>query len=157
VVNGHSDVFGTKTPGVKLRTTIFSSNNDPELFEPPKDGCAMAGTPAAVAGLAKEGHDAVAPRFLLVLVVLSALLWFYTTTGGRQVFVKEVLGGAYDSQAEHFLHGNVDVDTAAIGHEAMIVYGNVRMYFGQFPAFLRIRLNFVYPAGQERWSRVSGC
>jgi hypothetical protein len=156
VVNGHSDVFGTKTPGVKLRTTIFSSNNDPELFEPPKDGCAMAGTPTAVAGLAKEGPDAVAPRFLLVLVVLSVLLWFYTTTGGRQVFVKEVLGGAYDSQAEHFLHGNVDVDTAAIGHEAMIVDGKVRMYFGPFPAFLRIPLNFVYPAGHEKWSRVSG-
>jgi hypothetical protein len=155
VVNGHSDVFGIKTPGVKLRTTIFSSNNDPELFEPPKGGCAMSGTPTAAADLAKEGPD-VAPRFLPVLVVLSVLLWFYTTTGGRQVFVKEVLGGAYDSQAEHFLHGNVDVDAAAIGHEAMIVDGEVRMYFGPFPAFLRIPLNFVYPAGYEKWSRVSG-
>ena len=88
--------------------------------------------------------------------MLSVLLWFYTTTGGRQVFVKEVLGGAYDSQAEHFLHGNVDVDAAAIGHEAMIVDGKVRMYFGPFPAFLRIPLNFVYPAGHGKWSRVSG-
>ena len=115
----------------------------------------MAGTPAAVVGLAKKGPDAV-PRFLPVLVVLSVLLWFYTTTGGRQVFVKEVLGGAYDSQAEHFLQGNVDVDVAAIGHEAMIVDGKVRMYFGPFPAFLRIPLNFVYPAGHGKWSRVSG-
>jgi hypothetical protein len=67
-----------------------------------------------------------------------------------------VLGGAYDSQAEHFLQGNVDVDTAAISHEAMIVDGKVRMYFGPFPAFLRIPLNFVYPAGHGKWSRVSG-
>jgi hypothetical protein len=89
-------------------------------------------------------------------MVLSALLWFYTTTGGQQVFVKEVLGGAYDSQGEHFLQGNVDVDAAAIGHEAMIVDGKVRMYFGPFPAFLRIPLNFVYPAGHGKWSRVSG-
>jgi hypothetical protein len=140
--------------GVKLRTIIFSSSNDPEPFEPLKHGRAMARTPAVV-GLAKEGPDA-APRFLPVLVVLSVLLWFYTTTGGRQVFVKEVLGGAYDSQAEHFLQGNVDVDTAAIGHEAMIVDGKVRMYFGPFPAFLRIPLNFVYPAGHGKWSRVSG-
>jgi hypothetical protein len=154
VVNGHSDVFGIKPPGVKLRTTIFSSNNDPGLFEPPKDGCVMAETPTVV-GLAKEGPDA-APRFLPLLVVLSVLLWFFTTTGGRQVFVKEVLGGAYDSQAEHFLQGNVDVDAAAIGHEAMIVDGKVRMYFGPFPAFLRIPLNFVYPAGHGKWSRVSG-
>jgi hypothetical protein len=96
------------------------------------------------------------PRFLPLLLVLSVLLWIYTTTGGRQVFVKEVLGGAYDSQAEHFLQGNVDVDVEAIGHEAMIVNDHARMYFGPFPAFLRISLNFVYPAGHGKWSRVSG-
>jgi hypothetical protein len=95
-------------------------------------------------------------RFLPLLLLLSVLLWFYTTTGGRQIFVKEVLGSAYDSQAEHFLRGNVDVDVEAIGHEAMIVNGKVRMYFGAFPAFLRIPLNFVYPAGYGQWSRVSG-
>jgi hypothetical protein len=96
------------------------------------------------------------PRFLPLLLLLSVLLWFYTTTGGRQIFVKEVLGGAYDSQAEHFLRGNVDVDVEAISHEAMIVDGKVRMYFGPFPAFLRIPLNFVYPAGYGKWSRASG-
>jgi hypothetical protein len=96
------------------------------------------------------------PRFLPLLLVLSILLWFYTTTGGRQVFVKEVLGSAYDSQAKHFMRGNVDVDAAAIAHEAMIVDGKVRMYFGPFPAFLRIPLNFVYPAGYGKWSRLSG-
>ena len=155
MVNGRSDIFGNKPPGMKLRTTIFPLNNDPEPFEPPKDRCAMAGTPAAIAGLAKEG-PAAAPRFLPVLLILSVLLWFYTTTGGRQVFVTEVLGGAYDSQAEHFLQRNVDVDAAAIGHEAMIVDGKVRMYFGPFPALLRIPLNLVYPAGHGKWSRVSG-
>jgi hypothetical protein len=87
---------------------------------------------------------------------LSALLWVFATTGGRQIFVKEVLGGAYDSQAEHFLRGNVDVDVDAIGHEAMIVNGHARMYFGPFPALLRIPLNFVYPAGHGKWSRISG-
>ncbi len=80
----------------------------------------------------------------------------FATTGGRQIFVKEVLGSAYDSQAEHFLRGNVDVDTEAIGHEAMIVNGKTRMYFGPFPAFLRIPLNLVYPAGYGKWSRLSG-
>jgi hypothetical protein len=96
------------------------------------------------------------PRFLPLLLALSVLLWSYTTTGGRQVFVKEVLGGAYDSQAEHFLRGNVDVDAEAIEHEAMIVNDHVRMYFGPFPAFLRIPLNLVYPGGYGRWSRISG-
>jgi hypothetical protein len=87
---------------------------------------------------------------------VSALLWVFTTTGGRQIFVKEILGGAYDSQAEHFLRGDVDVDVDAIRHEAMIVNGKVRMYFGPFPAFVRIPLNFLYPAGHGKWSRISG-
>ncbi len=47
---------------------------------------------------------------------MSVLLWFIVTTGGRQVFVPEALGDAYDSQAEHFLRGNVSVDGDAIRH-----------------------------------------
>jgi hypothetical protein len=89
-------------------------------------------------------------------LLVSALLWVFTTTGGRQIFVKEILGGAYDSQAEHFLRGDVDVDVDAIRHEAMIVNGKVRMYFGPFPALLRIPLNFIYPPGHGKWSRLSG-
>ena len=100
--------------------------------------------------------SAAAPRLLPLTLLLSGLLWLFTTTGGRQIFVKEVLGGAYDSQAEHFLHEDVDVDVDAIGHEAMIVNGHVRMYFGPFPALLRIPLNFLYPAGHGKWSRISG-
>jgi len=87
---------------------------------------------------------------------VSALLWVFTTTGGRQIFVKEILGDAYDSQAEHFLRGDVDVEVDAIRHEAMIVNGKVRMYFGPFPALLRIPLNVIYPPGHGKWSRLSG-
>ena len=41
-------------------------------------------------------------------------------------------------------------------HEATIVNDHVRMYFGPFPALLRIPLNFLYPAGHGKWSRISG-
>ena len=68
-----------------------------------------------------------APRLLPLILLLSALFWVFCITGGRQIFVKEVLGNAYDSQAEHFLRGDVEVDAAAIDHEAMIVNGKVRM------------------------------
>ena len=91
-----------------------------------------------------------------MIFVLTVVLWLFTMTGGRDVFVKEVLSGAYDSQAEHFLRGDVDVDAEAIGHEAMIVNDHVRMYFGPFPALLRMPLNFLYPAGHGKWSRISG-
>jgi hypothetical protein len=97
-----------------------------------------------------------APNLLPVTLVLSVVLWLFTMTGGRDIFVKEVLGGAYDSQAEHFLRGDVGVDSAASAHETMIVNGKVRMYFGPFPALLRIPLNFIYPPGHEKWSRISG-
>jgi len=97
-----------------------------------------------------------APNLLPVTLVLTGVLWLFTMTGGRDVFVKEVLSGAYDSQAEHFLRGDVDVDAEAIGHEAMIVNDHVRMYFGPFPALLRMPLNFLYPAGHGKWSRISG-
>jgi hypothetical protein len=97
-----------------------------------------------------------APNLLPVTLVLSVVFWLFTMTGGQDIFVKEVLGGAYDSQAEHFLRGDVGVDLAAIAHERMIVNGKVRMYFGPFPAFLRIPLNFIYSAGYGKWSRISG-
>jgi len=97
-----------------------------------------------------------APNLLPVTLVLSVVFWLFTMTGGGDIFVKEVLGGAYDSQAEHFLRGDVGVDSAAIAHEKMVVNGKVRMYFGPFPALLRIPLNFIYPPGQGKWSRISG-
>src|SRR6478735_3858037 len=55
-------------------------------------------------------------------------------TGGRDIFVKEVLGGAYDSKKKNFLRGDVDIDVDAIRHEATIVNDHVRMYFGPFCA-----------------------
>ena len=66
------------------------------------------------------------------------------------------MAAAFDSQAEHFLRGDVGVDAAAIAHETMNVNGKVRMYFGPFPALLRVPLNFIYPAGHGKWSRISG-
>jgi hypothetical protein len=97
-----------------------------------------------------------APNLLPAILVLGVLLWIFTTTGGRQVFVNEILSEAYDSQAEHFLRGDVGVDGDAIRHEAMIVNGKTCMYFGPFPAFVRIPLNFVYPGGRGHWSRITG-
>lgn len=102
-------------------------------------------------------NDGIPARVLtMVVLVILVILWLFTTTGGRQVFVHEMLGDAYDSQAAHFLRGDVDVDGEAIRHEVMVVHGHSRMYFGPFPAFLRMALNAIYPAGWGKWSRISG-
>ena len=74
------------------------------------------------------------PNLQPVAFVLVALLWFFTMTGGRQIFVNEVLGKAYDSQAEHFLRGDVGVDGDAIRHEIMIVDDKPRMYLWTVPS-----------------------
>src|ERR1044071_10075476 len=74
--------------------------------------------------------DKRAPSLLPVILLLSALLWVIATTGGHQIFVNEVLGDAYDSQAEHFLRGDVGVDVAGSRWETMIVDGKARIYFG---------------------------
>jgi hypothetical protein len=97
-----------------------------------------------------------APYLLPIALVLAVFMWVFTTGAGQHILVKEVLGEAYDSQAEHFLRGDAGVDVEAIRHEAMIVEGKVCMYFGPFPAFLRLPLNYVYPEGRGRWSRISG-
>jgi hypothetical protein len=96
------------------------------------------------------------PRLVPFTIAMSVVIWIIATSGGNRVLVKEWLGEAYDSQAEHLLRGDVGVDAGAIASEAMIVNGKVRMYFGPFPAFVRIPLNFIYPQGRGRWSRVSG-
>ena len=53
-----------------------------------------------------------APNLLPVTLVLSVVFWLFTMTGGGDIFIKEVLGAAFDSQAEHFLRGDVGVDPA---------------------------------------------
>jgi hypothetical protein len=97
-----------------------------------------------------------APQLWPLTLVLSAVLWIAATSGGRHIFVKEVLGEAFDSQAEHFLHGDVGIDLDAIRPEAMAINGKIRMYFGPVPALFRIPLNFIYPPGRGMWSRFSG-
>jgi len=96
------------------------------------------------------------PKLLPVVLVLGALLWMFTMTGGRDIFVNEMLSEAYDSHAEHLLRGDPGVDPDASRHESLIVGDKVRMYFGPFPAFVRIPLNFIYPSGRGCWSRLSG-
>ena len=46
-----------------------------------------------------------------------------------------------------FLRGDVGVDSAAIAHEAMIVNGKVRMYFGPFPALASRSAEFHLSSG----------
>ena len=96
------------------------------------------------------------PRLWPLALGLSAIFWIVVTSGGQHIFVKEWLGEAYDSQAEHLLQGDPGVDLDAIRPESILIDGKPRMYFGPFPAFIRVPLNLIYPSGRGYWSRVSG-
>ena len=63
------------------------------------------------------------PKLLPVVLGLGALPWMFTMTGGRDIFVNEMLGEAYDSHAEHLLRGDPGVDPGASRHESLIVDG----------------------------------
>jgi hypothetical protein len=112
--------------------------------------------PLPAPGPAAQLPQSRAPRLLPLTLILGALLWLFTTTGGRHVFVSDMLGEAYDSQGENLLHGDATVDGNAIRHEVMIRDGRSYMYFGPFPAFVRLPLNYLYPKGHGHWSRISG-
>ena len=114
--------------------------------------------PAAVGAFpgAKRVEENRAPRLLPLALILGVLLWIFTTTGGRQIFVNEMLSEAYDSHAEHLLRGDSGVDGQAIRHEIMLVNGKSHMYFGPFPAFVRMPLDYIYPNGRGNWSRITG-
>jgi hypothetical protein len=97
-----------------------------------------------------------APQLWPMALLVAALFWFITTTGGRLILVNDMLSEAYDSQAEHLLLGHPGVRGDAIRHEVLIVNGKSVMYFGPFPAFLRIPLNYFHPKGRGHWSRITG-
>lgn len=92
---------------------------------------------------------AAASVFLLV-----CLCWI-ATLGSWEILRGEFLGVAYDSLASHLLRGSAEVDQGAIQFERYELDGKVFMYFGPFPALVRILLNFMAPGHYGAWSRVS--
>src|SRR3954464_4149194 len=89
-------------------------------------GAVRTRCPHSPMAASKSGEENRAPKLFPTLLVLGLLLWIIATSGGRHIFISEILGKAYDSQAEHFLRGDVDVDGDAIIHEVLIVNGKSR-------------------------------
>jgi hypothetical protein len=75
--------------------------------------------------------------------------------GSWEILRGHYLGVAYDSLAANLLKGTAEVDIEAIQMERYEVDGKIFMYFGPFPALLRLVLNFVAPGYYGSWSRLS--
>src|SRR4030095_6070133 len=77
------------------------------------------------------------PGFLFLACLLAFQAWL-VTQGTFDWDEREVLGSAYDSLARSLRHGSAEVSPEDISLEAWRVGGRTFMYFGPFPALLRI-------------------
>jgi hypothetical protein len=101
--------------------------------------------------------DAESTTVVAAFVLIAFVYGWFCTFGTWNFFVNDALGrgAAFDSMGRSLLHGQVTVDPRAIQTEAYVVNGKVQMYYGPFPAFLRIVPNLVFANLFGRWARLS--
>jgi hypothetical protein len=95
--------------------------------------------------------------FLVQLLLMIVYLWLMTH-GTFQLVASEHplnLSTAYDSLGQHLLQGSSEVDRASIGWEGLPSRGRSVMYFGPFPAVVRIILSAFAPSWSGRLARLS--
>jgi hypothetical protein len=103
-------------------------------------------------GREDSGWDLIA---LLMAVLVFTVYFQLLTRGTGWIFQGELLGASFDSLANSLLRGSSEVEPRTILWEGMRVGGRTVMYFGPWPALLRIPLSWLelMPAGH--WSRLS--
>ena len=106
-------------------------------------------------GFARRREDvAWVPAFVALACVVAFHAWLVT----RGTFAwgeREMLGSAYDSLARSLRHGSADVRPEDIQWEAWQHDGHISMYFGPFPALLRMLPDLLAPSRYGLWSRAS--
>jgi hypothetical protein len=91
-------------------------------------------------------------------VVAAAVFAWVVFQGRRDVLAPEapeVLGGFYDAQARGLLHGHWDVPAKALSFERFTIDGRYYMYFGPWPAVLRMPIIAFTDDYDGRLSRLS--
>ena len=107
------------------------------------------------AGREVSGASGIGPVALAVFLALAVLYLALLTRGTFAPLGEELLGGAFDSLAEGFLRGTSEVDPEAIRWEAFVVDGRAYMYFGPWPALIRMPAALVLPEFAGSWARLS--
>ena len=90
----------------------------------------------------------------LILAIAGTYLWL-VTYGTWSLAGTELRGDAFDSLAKHLLKLDASVDYVTIDWEGLTVGSRTVMYFGPFPALLRIVPNLLFPSLYGQWSRSS--
>ena len=114
--------------------------------------CASA---ALMLGFARRREDvAWVPAFVALALVVTFHAWL-VTQGTFAWGEREMLGSAYDSLARSLRHGSAAVRPEDIQWEAWQHGGPISMYFGPFPAMLRVFPDLLAPSRYGLWSRAS--
>jgi hypothetical protein len=115
--------------------------------------CASAALMLAPARRREEVPWAPAFAALAFLVAFHAWLVTRGTFGWDE---REVLGSAYDSLARSLRQGSAEVRYEDIQWEVWRAGDRTFMYFGPFPALLRVLPDLLVPSRYGLWSRASG-
>jgi hypothetical protein len=95
--------------------------------------------------------------FYVILIFVAAIYYLFLMMDGTLNFSKPVEGAArgmiFNSMLEHLLHGEFDVDPAAVAFEGVVRDGKTYIYLGILPALLRLPL---LPLGALAWLDVTG-
>src|SRR5262249_17343291 len=94
------------------------------------------------------------PAFAALACLVTFQAWL-VTHGTFRWGASEELGSAYDSLARSLRHGAAEVRPEDISYEAWHVGGRTYMYFGPFPALLRVLPDVLAPSKYGVWSRAS--
>ena len=83
-------------------------------------------------------------RACVIGAALAAVLFTWMLLLGRlDLLHSEGLSGFYDAQAHALLGGHWDIPAGKLGFEAFLIDGKQYMYFGPFPALLRLPIAAV--------------
>jgi hypothetical protein len=90
------------------------------------------------------------------LLLATATIYFWLVSYGTWSLAgSELWSDAFDSLAKHLQHFDASVNQDAIDWEGLTVGSRTTMYFGPFPALLRIVPNLAFPNMYGLWARPS--
>lgn len=95
-------------------------------------------------------------KFIWTITALTLLYYaFILTNGTFDFFAPEALGEVFNNMALNLLRGDFSVDPKLVGVEGMVRDGKTYVYFGIFPALLRLPLVPILNLETILVSRVS--
>ena len=80
---------------------------------------------------------------LVAFIPFVAVLWNVRWDPLRGATAGHLNGNFYDLQARALFHGHLSVPDGSLGIEGFVVDGRTYMYFGPFPALLRMPVLLV--------------